>query len=140
MTRRDYIEEMIADILDYISDSIDTADYSDRDELEEHLSDELWTVDSVTGNASGSYTFSAYQAEENLAHAWDLLEEVADESGQDLGDMIRQGAEYCDVSIRCYLLGEAIAEALDQLEADENPIAWWAVDTADNNNDDRAAI
>lgn len=32
------------------------------DELREALNDELWVCDHVTGNASGSYTFSTWQA------------------------------------------------------------------------------
>ena len=54
----DYLEGMRSDILDYIRDEINTRDYNDRDELEEHLNDVLFAEDSVTGNASGSYTFN----------------------------------------------------------------------------------
>ena len=36
--------------------------------------------------------------------------------GQDGTDVLEQGAEAMDVTIRCYLLGQAIAEALDELE------------------------
>ena len=87
-----------------------------RDELYEKLYDDLWVDDSVTGNASGSYTFNTYKAEENLCHNWDLLVEALEEFGVDMGYAIQQGAEYCDVTIRCYLLGSAIKEALDELE------------------------
>lgn len=69
----------------------------------------------MTGNASGSYTFNTWKAEENLCHNWDLLAEVLDEFGSDT-DILKQGAEALDVTIRCYLLGAAIAEALDELE------------------------
>ena len=46
----------------------------------------------------------------------DELEEACDEFGQDIGEAVKQGAEYCDVTIRCYLLGQAINVALDELE------------------------
>lgn len=87
-----------------------------RDELYTKLYDELWIDDSVTGNASGSYTFSTYQAEENLRHNLELLSEALEYFGQSEGDALKKGAEFCDVTIRCYLLGSAINEALDELE------------------------
>lgn len=112
-----YLEAVTSDVLDYIKEEINLDEWKgNREGLEEKLNDELWTVDSVTGNASGSYTFNTWEAEENLAHNWDLLAEALDEFGQDGTDVLRQGAESMDVTIRCYLLGQAIAEALDELE------------------------
>lgn len=117
MTNYNYLEAVTSDVLDYIKEEINLDEWKgNREGLEEKLNDELWTVDSVTGNASGSYTFNTYEAEENLAHNWDLLAEALDEFGQDGTDILRQGAEAMDVTIRCYLLGQAIAEALDELE------------------------
>lgn len=117
MTNYNYLEAVTSDVLDYIKEEINLDEWKgNREGLEEKLNDELWTVDSVTGNASGSYTFNTWEAEENLAHNWDLLAEALDESGQDGTDVLRQGAEAMDVTIRCYLLGQAIAEALDELE------------------------
>ena len=116
MDAYNYLEAIKADVLAYIRDEVDlTAWRGDRDGLEQQLNDELWVSDRVTGNASGSYTFSAWQAEEYLAHNWDLLEEALDEFGGDT-DILRMGAEACDVTIRCYLLGQAISEALDELK------------------------
>ena len=117
MTNYNYLEAVTSDVLDYIKEEINLDEWKgNREGLEEKLNDELWTVDSVTGNASGSYTFNTWEAEENLAHNWDLLAEALDEFGQDRTDVLRQGAEAMDVTIRCYLLGQAIAEALDELE------------------------
>ena len=111
-----YLEAVTDDVREYIENEIDLADWKgDRDGLEEKLNDDLWTVDSVTGNGSGSYTFNTWQAEENLAHNWDVLEEALAEFGYD-ENPIEKGAEWCDVTIRCYLLGQAIAAALDELE------------------------
>ncbi|CDC05059.1 putative uncharacterized protein [[Clostridium] leptum CAG:27] len=112
----DYREAVKDDVLEYIKYEIDYKDFDTLDELEQHLNDELWTVDSVTGNASGSYTFSTWEAEENICHNLDLLAEACDEFGT--VDPLKQGAEACDVTIRCYLLGQAIAEALEEI-ADE---------------------
>lgn len=117
MTNYNYLEAVTSDVLDYIKEEINLDEWKgNREGLEEKLNGELWTVDSVTGNASGSYTFNTWEAEENLAHNWDLLAEALDEFGQDGTDVLRQGAESMDVTIRCYLLGQAIAEALDELE------------------------
>lgn len=117
MTNYNYLEAITSDVLDYIKEEINLDEWKgNRDGLEEKLNDVLWTVDSVTGNASGSYTFNTWEAEENLSHNWDLLAEALDEFGQDGTDVLKQGAEAMDVTIRCYLLGQAIAEALDELE------------------------
>lgn len=117
MTNYNYLEAVTSDVLDYIKEEINLDEWKgNREGLEKKLNDKLWTVDSVTGNASGSYTFNTWEAEENLAHNWDLLAEALDEFGQDGTDVLRQGAEAMDVTIRCYLLGQAIAEALDELE------------------------
>ena len=114
----DYREAVREDVLDYIRDEVNLDEWrGNRDGLEEWLNDHLWTVDSVTGNGSGSYTFNTWKAEENLFHNWDLLAEALDELGSKT-DILKQGAEALDVTIRCYLLGQAIAEALDELEDD----------------------
>lgn len=62
-----YLEEMKSDVMEYINNEINLADYEDRDELEQFLNDELFAVDSVTGNASGSYTCSIYKF--NMPHS-----------------------------------------------------------------------
>lgn len=111
-----YLENVTADAKQAILENLNYWKFSDREELEEIANDELWVDDSVTGNASGSYTFSAWQAEENLCHNMDELEEACDEFGQDIGEAVKQGAEYCDVTIRCYLIGQAIIAAIDELE------------------------
>lgn len=112
----DYNKAIREDIRDYIKNNIDLEEWrGDRDGLEEKLNEDLWTDDSVTGNASGSYTFSTYEAEENLCHNLDLLAEACEEFGGSM-DVLKDGAEACDVTIRCYLLGGAISDVLDELE------------------------
>lgn len=115
----DYRETVKDDVLEYINNEINFEDFDTLEDLEEYLNDELWTVDSVTGNASGSYTFSTYETEENIAHNWDLLAEALEEFGNE-ENPISKGAEWCDVTIRCYLLGECIAAALEEIEDDFN--------------------
>lgn len=105
-----YLEEIKNDIME----NYDT-DYL-LETSENQLYDEMWTDDSITGNASGSYTFSTYQAEENIAHNMDLLKEALQEFGGDFGEALERGAEYCDVTIRCYLLGQAISEVKEEIE------------------------
>ena len=116
METYNYLENVTADAKQAILENLNYWDFTDREELEEIANDELWVDDSVTGNASGSYTFSTWQAEENLCHNMDELEEACEEFGQDIGEAVKQGAEYCDVTIRCYLLGQAISAAIDELE------------------------
>lgn len=116
MERYDYLEVVTNDAKQVILENLENWNFSDREELEEIANDNLWTNDRVTGNASGSYTCNAWEAEENLCHNMDELEEACNEFGQDMGEAVRQGAEYCDVTIRCYLLSQAISAAIDELE------------------------
>ena len=116
MEKYNYLENVTADAKAAILENMDMWEWHNREELEENANDWLWAADEVTGNGSGSYTFSAWQAEENLCHNMDELEEACEEFGQDIGEAVKQGAEYCDVTIRGYLLGQAISAALDELE------------------------
>lgn len=120
MKEYDYREAVKNDVMEYVKNEIDFSDFDTLEELEEHLNAELWTVDSVTGNGSGSYTFSTYEAEENICHNLDLLGEALEEFGSGADYLITNGAEAADVTIRCYLLGECIAAALEELEDDFN--------------------
>ena len=125
--RYDYLAAVKADVVAYIEDEISLEEWRGRrEELEEHLNDELWACDQVTGNASGSYYCSTWRAEEAISHNWDLLADALTELGQDGIDVLRQGAEAMDVTIRCYLLAQAISEALDEL--------YEALEEEDNEN------
>lgn len=119
-----YLEQVTSDAKEAILEYMDEWDFSSRDELEQIAADELWADDGVTGNASGSYYCNAWKAEEAICHNWDLLGEAIDEFGGDT-DILQQGAESCDVTIRCYLLGQAISAALDELE-EEGKISYPA--------------
>lgn len=102
----DYFETIKEDIREYLKNT-DERDFN-------VLYDDMFVDDSITGNASGSYTFSTWQAEENLAHNLDLLKEALQEFGSDLNYM--ENPEACDVTIRCYLLGQALQEVLEEIE------------------------
>ena len=116
MEKYNYLEQVTVDAKEAILENMEYWYFDDREELEAVAYDELWLDDGVTGNDSGSYFFSTRKAEEALCHNWDLLAEACEEFGQDIGEAFKQGAEACDVTIRCYLLGQAIAAALDELE------------------------
>ena len=116
MEKYNYLENVTADAKRAILKNLNYWDFIDREELEAIANVSLWVNDSVTGNGSGSYTFSTWKAEENLCHNMDELEDACDELGQDLGKAVKQGAEHCDVTIRCYLLEQAISAAIDELE------------------------
>ena len=49
----DYRKAVKEDVLKYIRNEINLEDFDTLEELEEHLNETLWTVDSVTGNGSG---------------------------------------------------------------------------------------
>lgn len=85
MERYDYLEAVKEDVLNYINDNgiMVTAEY--RDEVEQYPNDTLFTYDGVTGNASGSYTFNTWTAEEYPCHDWELSGEALTESGCDMG-------------------------------------------------------
>ncbi|MBR1525040.1 MAG: hypothetical protein IJ640_00070 [Prevotella sp.] len=119
MEHYDYKEAVLADIREYLNDQYEQDELrerlsEDREEFESELNDKLWIEDSVTGNASGSYTFSTWKAEEYLCHNSDLLMEAMNEFGCEPNDY--KGAEWGDVTIRCYLLGQCLGEVLDELE------------------------
>ena len=116
MNRQDYLSDLVADIenvwLDYVNPN-----EMDADEIRETLYDELFVDDSVTGNASGSYTFSRSLAKGNVLDALDVLKEACEEFGcmNQLGQrFVNEDFEWMDVTIRCYLLGEAISIFLEQ--------------------------
>lgn len=115
----DYKEHVKDDCIDAIREWLDyhkdDVKGMSRDDLREKLYDALFIDDSVTGNASGSYTFSSYDAEQNLCGNWDLLGEAMREFGCEV-DAIEKGAEWADVTIRCYLLGECLDEAMDEID------------------------
>ena len=122
-----YLESVTADAMEYIRDNymaqeIALAINEDRDEFAEKLNDEMWAADSVTGNASGSYTFNSYKAMEYVTGdpdtVADALREFCVEAETIADKFLSQEWEDFDVTARCYCLYDAIDAALDELEND----------------------
>lgn len=128
MTNNNYLNETIANVKEYIEYNMDiendiiTGEFEDREAIEEYLNDTLWTADEVTGNASGSYTFNSEEAKEKVLADIDTVREALEEFGTDAKTIaekfLDEDWEYFDVTARCYILGQAIAEALDEIEED----------------------
>lgn len=111
----DYRENVVEDVLNYINENEIEITPENVSEVAEELNDTLWVADSVTGNASGSYTFNRWQAEEYLCHNLDLLAEACRAFDYSTYEQIANGAESCDILIRCYLLSSAIDTALSRI-------------------------
>ena len=100
-----YYETMKEDVKNYLEENnleLNEDTYND-------IYDEMFISDEITGNASGSYTFNTYKAEENICHNLDLLEEACEEF---CCEPKLDNAEWCDVTIRCYLLGQVLSEMM----------------------------
>ena len=114
-TNYDYEEAMYNDIEQWLTDNeyqIDFSDFSDVEDFEQYLDETLWVEDSVTGNASGSYTFNRNEARDYVLANMGLLKEAYTEFCQmdSLGEQfINEDWESMDVTIRCYLLSSVIA-------------------------------
>ena len=123
MEKYDYYKNVREDIKQRLNEWLDfdrINDYSDIDEVISAVYDDFFNSDSVTGNGSGSYTFNSWVAEENLCHNMDLLKEALDEFGGELNDYI-DSAEACDVTIRCYVLGQLVGEVVKEFVEEQFP-------------------
>lgn len=115
-----YYEAMKQDITEALKEDEDLYNGMSRDDLQQVAEDDLWINDSVTGNASGSYTFNRWKAEEYVTDNIQLAAEAYREFGQlqEFGKMIENEEwETIDVTIRCYLLPYVISAVLDEAEA-----------------------
>lgn len=123
MEKYDYYKNVREDIKQRLNEWLDfdrINDYSDIDEVINAVYDDFFNSDSITGNGSGSYTFNSWAAEENLCHNMDLLKEALDELGGELNDYI-DSAEACDVTIRCYVLGQLVGEVVKEFVEEHFP-------------------
>ena len=118
MANYNYREEIKKDIREYIEENEGLKGLSDKDEAFEKLNEELWIADSVTGNASGSYTFNRATSEEYVKDNLNLCIDACEEFGVDsksFGQKVYDEEwEYLDVTIRCYLLGECLSTVLEE--------------------------
>ena len=122
-----YYEAVADDVRSYVENEVNLKDFEydenclDIERLSNYLNDELFIEDSVTGNASGSYTFNSYEAREYVIDNMDLVEEAGFEYGDSerMADhLLNEDWETLDVIIRCYVLPTAISEIMDEV-ADE---------------------
>lgn len=115
-----YREEVTDSCVDAIKEYLDNhhVDGMSKDKLYDAMYDAFWISDSVTGNASGSFTFNAYKAGEYLTGNWDLVIEAMQEFGETDVNPMEKGEEWCDVTVRCYLLSECLHNAMEKLDAE----------------------
>lgn len=118
-----YLEELKSDILSHLEDEWEykyLGQVEDLQELEEELNGTLFDCDSVTGNASGSYTFNSWEARENVLGNIELLREAFENFGSEAEEVgklfLAEAWKSMDVTIRCYLLPQAIAEVIEENE------------------------
>ena len=122
MEKYNYLENVTADAKQAILENLNYWNFLDREELEEIANDELWVDDSVTGNGSGSYTFNREAAKEYVTRSDDGMDTLRDAicdfdcEHKAFSAFLEGNWEYFDVTIRCYLLGQAISAAIDELE------------------------
>lgn len=102
MSHYNYYENVTEDAKDFICENIDQYNYFDS------LFDEMFVSDYVTGNASGSYTFNAYTAQQYINDAlWDEeINYLFEANGEDIFEVAKKGPEHLDVCIRCYVLSD----------------------------------
>lgn len=117
-TKYNYFEAEVNNIETYIAENeirVVGSGAISRDDLY----DELMNSDYVTGNLSGSYTFSRWQAAEYVCHNLDLLDAALTELyGQNVPVRCVTDPEWCDVIIRCYLLDSCLNAVLDGIKED----------------------
>lgn len=109
----DYMEAMKTDIREWIDEN-DFFTGRNVDYIEDDLVDALWNEDSVTGNVSGSYTFSTAKAKEYVLENTDLCREALTEFCQPMNGLVTRldSTEYwdelvynrklTDEEVRCY--------------------------------------
>ena len=122
MEKYNYLEAVTNDAKQAILENMNDQSFSDREELEEVANDSLWVDNNVTGNGSGSYTFNREAAKEYVTRSDDGMDTLRDAvcdfdcEHEAFTAFLKEDWEYFDVTIRCYLLSQAISAALDELE------------------------
>lgn len=112
-----YREHLKADVVDSL-DMFVPHSYDDVEEFRVHLDERLWVEDSVTGNGSGSYTFSREDAKANVLANLDLLHEAMEDfevTDEEIGKrFMADDWEWFDVVIRCSLLSGVCEEVAEE--------------------------
>ena len=125
MYNYNYRECVKADVRECMCDHSEELDGLGREETFETVYDACWVDDSVTGNASGSHTFSRIEARCNIMQdldSDDYISEMVEDgfmSEEEVGRCVASSNwEKLDVCIRCWLLNQCISEILDEMFED----------------------
>lgn len=125
----DYRQEVMEAVTAYITDReyfINFGDYETAQDLFDDLYDDMFVCDEVTGNASGSYTFNSYEAREKVLADMDTVAEALKEfctPAEEIGErFLNEDWEYLDVTARCYVLAEVLAQYIEDNEDDINAL------------------
>ena len=121
MEKYNYKEAIVHDIKEYIITNEIEIDLED-DEASNWLYDELWGEDSITGNGAFFYDTEEH-CSEYICSNLNLAFTACEEFGTNIPLLKIQGkngslARYIDCTIRCYLLGECIEQAIEELKND----------------------
>lgn len=135
----DYLKNIKEDVKNYIEENKENENYNfnDKEEVKQLLHDDLWIDDSVTGNGRGSYYCDSYKARESLQGNEDLLIEALEEFGNDAESYKRSltDPEFADLTIRCYLLSQAIDEVVEEMTTEKNKTRIKIIKTAEIKQD-----
>lgn len=121
-----YINDLLDDIRDWIDSNIDYTEYDSIEDLRDYLNDELWSIDSITGNgpSMGYYANKKYAKEMFVENGIDEFDKIRKEfdipKAEVLQHLLNSDWDWFDASIRCYLLGECIDNVLEDIREDFN--------------------
>ena len=123
MEKYNYWKEVANDVecwMDKDGDPFDLSQFEDREEAANYLYNELWDQDEITGNG-GFFYDNEESCEEYLCHNIDLIIDACEYYYADFNILkkhYKKGTlmRYLDATIRCYVLGDAIEEALKTWE------------------------
>ena len=121
----DYKEVTKANVREWMEENREMWESEDRHDAYEIVYDATWVDDSVTGNGSGSFTFSRLEARRNFfedENSDDYVAEMIEDGFMDKALFAEKIAcsdwEWVDVSIRCWLLGACVTEIMDEIFGD----------------------
>ena len=116
----DYLEAMKKDIREWINDNEWLADHElDEDELY----DAVWDEDSVTGNGCWGYPEEVKQyVLDNTALCMEALREFCVSAETVVEKFFDEDWAYLDATIRCYLLGSAIYEVIQEIDRERKEV------------------
>lgn len=130
MKKYDYRRAITDAIKDWIVNDTDLMEEGGSsiydDDIADWIYDEVWDEDLITGNGI-YYHDTEDKCSEYICYNFDLLYEAAREYciDDDTISLIehyenKSLARYFDTTIRCYLLGECIEKALEELRNEQN--------------------